>query len=254
LTGWNAPGTLSPMVAGRQQRKTPRTWRSAGSTAWGEGCIDVGKPLGRWQVEMQVVIRHGRPVIAELLVRLPMDDPKKLPSKGLTSSDLRNLRTREDLARAIDWAYPMIEQGHPAPSLTSEVADELRLAGQEPGPGRGIPPSDPVSGLFPAPIHRGPVPASLRGSQQGKPRGTDFYARVAADYVEAYARSNGQPNVYLAERYSKEWGEPITRQMVAQWVHQARVLGFLSSPTSGIGGGRPTKKLQKWLAEQEEER
>ena len=73
-------------------------------------------------------------------------------------------------------------------------------------------------------------------------RGDDWYAEKAIDYLNALRQAPNRPNAWLVEQYGR-W---VTRDNVRDYVHEARVRGFLTSGRQGRAGAEPTDKLRAW--------
>lgn len=92
----------------------------------------------------------------------------------------------------------------------------------------------------PADLHRAEEAAdAIADKPRRQPRrGEDHYRQVALDYLEIARSGERKVLVALAERY----GRP--RETLRDWVHQARVLGFLEKTKSGKADPRPGPRLR----------
>jgi hypothetical protein len=97
--------------------------------------------------------------------------------------------------------------------------------------------------LFPGTIDR--VSGSGKPARRGRDREDDFYAGIAERYLEALREAPHRPNAWLSERYA-EAGQKVTPANIRDWVHQARVRGFLAQGRRGHLGAEPTGKLAAW--------
>lgn len=75
--------------------------------------------LPPWRAEARYVLREGRPVIRDLMIYVDViDTDGEIPANGLTSSDLRRVRTGPDAQRGRELAELLMKQsGVPSPPV-----------------------------------------------------------------------------------------------------------------------------------------
>jgi len=231
---WYVPVLMQP--------QRPTTWivdaQEGAKTYWGESCVRVGMPLRkRWQVEVEYVLRGGRPVVAELHIYAPppthqalqMSDLKcagspdaqdmlgkdvGLPRNGLTGTDLRELHLTGRLRRDVVEAWQA-------------------LAEQE------IP-------LFAMPP---PAPRKVRGGQRGRRLPDDVYARLSIDFIEARRTNRRDYEVAMAEAARSRGEKGVTVARLRDRLKLARRYGWLPpAGKQGVPGpAEPGPKLREWL-------
>lgn len=182
----------------------------------------VEVPLGRsWVVAYRIVNDRGRPVVGEIRI-FPAEENRprlghwsgellgttaKVPRRGITSRQLRDVRVR---------AYLQYMAGR--------VADfQARLGDMAEHWGWGAAKSN--------------IPNRVRstGARRGrKPRPDKFYARIAADYVQALSSGSKRPIQDVAKRRKLPGGQ------VRDMIRQARKRGLLTRERGGVRGGMLT--------------
>jgi hypothetical protein len=89
---------------------------------------------------------------------------------------------------------------------------------------------------------------SRRTARKHEHKDDDFYAEKAVDYLEALRRDPRRPLAWLEEQYRAR-RQRVGRATLRDWVHGARVRGFLTTGTQGRAGAEGTDKLEAWAKE-----
>jgi len=144
----------------------------------------------------------------------------RVPSQGLTSSDLRGL-TLKSITQELEKAWERLAQLDPEwvrKRLGKEVTDRTVRATR----------------------------------QQGKALTDADLADYALAYLDASGRRPRDPLVAMLEEYEAQGVAGLTRDILRDRVRICRDRGWLTRPGKrGSPGGRPGPKLRAWLRKQE---
>lgn len=219
---------------------TVRTWVDENAqTLWGEPCIRVGQHLagGRWDTEMDVVIRDGREAVASLTIFVPL--PRR---RRLSDLKLRPLTDAEcaEMKRALRQG--LMRRDLDKISLRNRTAG-LNMARLDPWLAEhGI---DLYASLPGAPSLAAPAPKKGRGWT------SDQKAGLALRYLDLKSKRN--VNALIAAEYAAE-GTEATPSDVANWIRNLRKERWLTAaPKQGLPGGEAGRTLKAWLKKRERE-
>jgi hypothetical protein len=166
----------------------------------------IDGPGEDWQTSVRFVIRDGRPVVAQLRVT-PFQAYQWSEPMDIPRQGL----TASDLRKIhIQWDD----------DLHAHFAEKWSEFGAE-------------------------VAVSRRRAGRYERKDDDWYAEKAVDYLNALRQAPSRPNAWLAEQYGRQ-RQRVTRNNVRDYVHGARVRGFLTSGRQGWAGAEPTDKLRAW--------
>jgi hypothetical protein len=210
-------------------------------TAWGEPCITVSVPEGRWRIQADFVLRDGLPTIVDLRIHVPVPGVGAFKGERVNVEDVPGL---PDLRLAMAEAAQRVGAGIDfrvlggvkLGALRHEVDSawrELLAAGFDAFAGRAIPPVD-------------------QRVQQGKPLTDDQKADIAALYLDNLNRPD--VNEAIAQILRDRGFADASAALVRDRVRIARRDGWLlpRKSTKGKRQGKPSAKLTRWLERQED--
>lgn len=216
---------------------------------------------GGWRYRAVVREVGGRLAVAALSIRPPEGGLRG----GMRTQDIRAPRTTDILAaaaradamlrdesdRGIQGGIAGVEHLAKVGEIPAdELPDAIKLVRENPPPPLHLLPSEAYGRIEQREARRlGSAPRQHR-------KGPDFYARLAIRYLGA-ARTSHSPNRVIAEDLLADRGGNVTAddvrdtgKLVAGWKSYATIeYGFLTKPGQGRGGGKPTTKLRRWVAE-----
>jgi hypothetical protein len=178
----------------------------------GRGVL-VQQLRGRWAIEARIEEHGGRLVIVSLVVSSVAGST---PEGGVTAQLLRGIKPGDLLRFAREWEAWAEERGYSL--LDEESTERLRQSSRK---------------------------------AQGRPRGREWYAQVAMDYLAALREAPSAPIPKLVDTLTAR-GWPATPSLARDWVRLARDYGWLTRPVGrGRPGGTGTPQLRAWVRKQQ---
>jgi hypothetical protein len=198
----------------------------AGGGVWARETI-ADEHGGRWHVDAWIAPRSGRLVLGELRVLPAVDgkpgepwllDPEKVPRRGL---ERRVLQHKVPVGRFVPQVFAQLSE-----------AEGLRAQGYKGPISVPVLVSTTLLALLPG------IRALVRRprARRSVGRDDDFYARLAAQYVERISAGSITPVKDIADQRSD------TTAHIRDLLHEARERGLLTKGTTGKSAGALTPR------------
>lgn len=207
---WDVLAAAPGRVAGSDVPPSRRGDRSIQPKMGAREHSVVGELGQNWRVHARVIERRGRLVVSYLELWPAGDRP---PDQGLTGRDLREIRLT-DVGTALLRRDSAFRRDWGVSILRRTSRKRMREAQR----------------------------------RKGGRRNSDFYPEVARRYLAALAAEPRRPVASMTEQFRRSGMRDVSPQKVRDWVHLARVYGWLTPGRQGYAGAEATRKLSRWLS------